>query len=139
MASGNGNTWSFVRVPVLGQVFAGKPVPIEALPIIDWREIRPIKGTKLSDRFACAPVAGDSMVEDHIIDGDFVIFKLTNQAQAGNLVIALTPDGLTLKYLFPQPDGKILLKGANALRDDQIWEARHVKVQGIVKRMERDF
>ncbi len=135
----NIKTQSPSRVPVLGQVFAGKPVPVDALPIIGWREIRPIRGASLKDRHAAAPVIGDSMVDDHILDGDFVVFKLTHEARSGDLVIALTPEGVTLKYFHPQPDGTILLKGANPLRKDQVWEARHVKVQGVVRRLERDL
>ncbi len=130
---------SRVRVPILGHVFAGKPVPVETLPIIGWREIRPVKGLKLGERLAAAPVVGDSMIEDHIVDGDFVVFKLTKKARAGDLIIAQTPDGLTVKYIFPQSDGRVLLKGANSLREDQVWEARHLKIQGVVRRIERDL
>ena len=77
--------------------------------------------------------------QDHILDGNYVIFKLTQDARAGDLIIALTPDGLTVKYIFPQSDGRILLKGANSHREDQIWEARHLKIQGVVRRIERDL
>ena len=139
MASANGRTQSHARVPILGEIFAGKPVPVEALPIIGWRSIRPIKGARAGERYAAAPVNGHSMIEDHIIDGDLVIFKLTHEARTGDLIIALTPDGLTLKYFYPQPDGTIILRGANSLCDDQVWQARHLKIQGVVRRIERDL
>lgn len=133
------NTSAMIRVPVLGEAFAGKPVPVEALPITNWREIRPIKGARLGDCFAAARVAGDSMVDDLISDGDYIIFRLTQEARTGDLVVALTPDGLTLKYLYPQADGTVLLRGANPLYTDQVWSVKQVLIQGVVKRIERDL
>lgn len=130
---------NYVRVPVLGEVFAGRAVPVDALEITSWREIRPIKGARPGDRFAAAPVRGDSLIDDGILEGDFVIFRLTQTAEIGDLIIVLTPDGITIKYLSAQADGLVLLRGANDLYADQVWEARQLKIQGVVKRMERDL
>lgn len=138
MNTGNGKSDLQMRVPVLGQVFAGRAVPIEALPITSWREIRSVKGARPGDRFVAAPVVGDSMEEDHILDGDIVIFRVTQEAKPGEMVIALTPDGLTLKYIYPLDEHTVVLRGADP-QYDQVWESRLVKVQGVVKRIERDL
>jgi repressor LexA len=135
----NGKSMLMIRVPIIGEVFAGKAVPVEALDITGWREIRPIKGTRHGDRFAAAPVRGDSLIEDHIADGDVLIIQLTSEALVGDLVVALTPDGLTVKYIHAQVEGMVLLRGANSLYEDQIWDATEIRIQGVVRRLERDL
>lgn len=127
------------RIPVLAEVFAGKAVPVETLDITGWRDIRPINGARPGERFAAAPVRGDSLIEDHISDGDILIFQLTDEARISDLIIALTPDGMTVKYLHAQVEGMVLLRGANAMYEDQIWDAAEIKIQGVVRRIERDL
>lgn len=139
MKSMSGQHTISLRVPVLAEVFAGKSFPVESLDITGWREIRPLKGARPGERYAAAPVRGDSLIEDHISDGDYVIFKLTEEAQVGDLVIALTPEGLTIKYIHAEVEGMVLLRGANSNYDDQIWDASEIKIQGVVKRIERDL
>jgi repressor LexA len=126
-----------MKIPVLGQVAAGRP--IEFIPIVDWREIRPIKGARLNDHFAAARVVGDSLMDDAILDGDYVVCLLTHEAYNGDLVIALTPDGLTIKYLHRQNGSVVLLRGANPEIPNQIWRGEDVLVQGVAKRIERDL
>jgi len=128
-----------IRVPMLGDAYAGKPVPLDALPIEGWREIRPIKGAKPWDTFAAIRAVGDSLIEDHILNGDFLIIRLTHQTYFGELAVILTPHGNTIKYIHPHLDDTVLLKGANALFEDQIWDAKDLKVQGVVRRIERDL
>jgi repressor LexA len=125
------------KIPVLGRVAAGKPS--EYLPIIKWRYIRPIKGARPGERHAAVQVQGDSMEDDHIIDGDYVIFLMTHEARAGELAVILTPDGSTVKYVYPQSDGTVLLEGAAEWYVPQVWEGAEVRVQGVVKRIERDL
>ena len=129
----------WMRVPVIGSAYAGKAVPLDALPIESWREIRPIKGAKPWDRFAAIRAIGESLIEDNILDGDFLIIRLSGEARFGELSVVLTPHGNTIKYLHPHLDGTVLLKGANALFEDQVWEVQDIRVQGVVKRVERDL
>ncbi|MGH9943327.1 MAG: LexA family protein [Pyrinomonadaceae bacterium] len=128
-----------LRIPILSEVFAGKPVPLETLSFAGWREIRSIKGARLGDRFAAAPIRGDSLIEDHITDGDILIIHLTSEAKIGDLAVALTPDGVTVKYIHAQVEGLVLLRGANSIYEDQIWDASEITIQGVVKRVERDI
>ncbi len=57
-------------------------------------------------------VEGDSMSDVGIISGDMVIFERTSDCRVGDIVVALTEDGYTLKYLRKR-GGKIFLEGAN--------------------------
>lgn len=128
-----------MRVPFLVSAYAGKPVPLDALPIEGWREIRPIKGAKPWDNFAAIRVIGESLIEDGILEGDFLIIRFTHEARSGEITIILTPHGNTIKYIHPNVDGTLLLKGANALYEDQVWEIDQIRVQGVVKRVELDL
>lgn len=57
-------------------------------------------------------VDGDSMVDAGILDGDMVIFERGRDPRNGDIVVALTEDGYTLKYL-KSSNGKVYLKAAN--------------------------
>lgn len=57
-------------------------------------------------------VDGDSMFDAGILDGDMVIFERGRDPRNGDIVVALTEDGYTLKYL-KKTDGKVYLKAAN--------------------------
>jgi len=125
-----------MRVPILGSVSAGQPM--DYIPIVNWRTIRPIRGRQLNENYACARVVGDSLANAGVFDGDIVIFRLTNEARPGDLIVALTPMGLTIKYL-DYADGRILLRCANPACSDQQWDPEDVRIQGVVKRVERDL
>lgn len=127
------------EVPFLGSASAGKPVPLDALPIEGTRFIRPIKGARPFDRFAAVRVDGHSLNDDGILDGDIVIVRMGDESHTGDLAVVLTPHGLTIKYLDPQTDGTIVLCCANADCEDQVWEIQDIKVQGVVRRVERDL
>ncbi len=59
-------------------------------------------------------VSGDSMIDAHIADGDYVIVQRQKSATAGQMVVAQTPEGeATLKYWFPE-NGRIRLQPANS-------------------------
>ena len=66
------------------------------------------------DTFALQ-VSGESMIDDHIMSGDYVLVERAQQAQDGEIVVALV-DGreATLKRLYHEPDGRIRLQPANA-------------------------
>jgi repressor LexA len=75
-------------------------------------------------------VRGDSMIDAHITDGDYVIVKKQKTAQPGQLVVALTPEGeSTLKFWFPEAN-RIRLQPAN--KEMQPLYIRDATVQGVV-------
>lgn len=64
------------------------------------------------DRFVLR-VSGDSMIDAHIMDGDYVVIEPAQKARPGQMVVAQTPDGeATLKYWFPEQN-RIRLQPAN--------------------------
>lgn len=77
-------------------------------------------------------VSGDSMIEAHIADGDYVVVTKQRTAQPGQMVVAQTEDGeATLKYWFPEKSKKrIRLQPANA-RMKPIY-VKDAKVLGVV-------
>jgi len=96
-------------IPILGRIAAGQP--IEA---IEDREDLDIAGMfRYKDCF-CLRVTGDSMMEDHIRDGDYVIVEKRETAENGETVVALLNGGeVTLKKFFKEKR-RIRLEAARA-------------------------
>jgi repressor LexA len=82
-------------LPLLGIVSAG--YPLEVFENLDEIEVPPRYAH--SDNYALK-VRGDSMIDYHIQDGDFLIIKKTNQAQQGQIVIAYVNEEATLKRFY---------------------------------------
>lgn len=99
-------------LPLVGQVAAGATqLAFEQAERIDFADLfdRP-------DLFVLR-VAGDSMVEAQIADGDYVVIRQQNTAEPGAMVVARTDDGeATLKYWYPEGK-RIRLQPANSTMD----------------------
>lgn len=129
-----------LRVPVICMIGASNS--LVDLPIEEWREIRPIDNARPFDMFCGAKVCGDSLKEDHIVDGDYAIVRVTferYEITPGRLVAALTPFGLLIKHVYPTLNGKVRLVSANRLYSDLLFDAEDVTIQGVVVRTERDW
>ena len=114
--------------PVLGRIAAG--LPIEAVrneERFDFDSVFP------TDRDCyMLEVKGQSMIDDHIQDGDLVIVESRDTARAGETVVALVRDEeATLKIFYPE-GGKIRLEPANARMKPIIEDAQDVRIQGVV-------
>src|ERR1700694_4407985 len=96
------------EVPLAGRIAAGAPV--EAIQGQDTLQFADFAGN--ADTFALQ-VTGESMIEDHILSGDYVLVERTQQAKDGEIVAALV-DGreTTLKRLYHEPAGGIRLPPA---------------------------
>ncbi|HEV7121610.1 MAG TPA: transcriptional repressor LexA [Candidatus Paceibacterota bacterium] len=97
-------------LPVLGRIRAGFAAPAEeeiadTITIGEYLLGRPEASYLLK-------VEGDSMIDAGIQEGDMVVFERTNDYKPGDIVVALTEDGYTLKYL-RRKDGKYYLEAAN--------------------------
>jgi len=78
-------------------------------------------------------VRGDSMIEDHIRDGDFVVINDRQAADNGEMVIALLDDsGATVKRYYRERDGRIRLQPANETMQPLFVHEDDVRIQGIV-------
>jgi repressor LexA len=81
-------------------------------------------------------VEGDSMIDAGIHDGDMVIFERRLDAKVGDIVVALTEDGYTLKYL-RKKNGKIYLEAANSAYPD--IHPREGQIIGVVRSTFRTY
>jgi repressor LexA len=100
-------------LPLSGRVAAG--VMHEAIEQNERLDFEALFNNKRSNLFALK-VSGDSMIEAHIDDGDYVIIRRQHNALPGQIVVAQTPDGeATLKWFFPEKSKKrIRLQPANS-------------------------
>jgi repressor LexA len=118
-----------LEFPMLGRIAAGRPVEAIANPesfsFGDFGARR--------DKIYVLRVKGDSMVDDHICDGDYILVEGAETATNGEIVVALT-DGTdaTLKRFFREGNGRVRLQPANSQMDPIILPARDVKIQGRV-------
>ena len=124
-----------VEIPLLGRVAAGRP--IEAISIPDTIAVPPDMVAR-RDCFALR-VFGDSMIDDHIVDGDVVVLEARKVPRGGETVVALIRgEECTLKRFY-QDGGKIRLVPANANLSPMEFPAEDVEVQGVVVGLVRNF
>ncbi len=118
-----------VEVPLLGRVAAGAPIEaIESTETIFVPEDMLGRG-----RTYVLQVKGDSMIEEQIRDGDYVIVEDRIQARDGEMVIALLHgDSATLKKLYREPGGRIRLQPANSGMAPILVRQDDVRIQGVV-------
>ena len=116
------------ELPLLGRIAAGRP--IEALENPESVEVP----AHLRGRGECyvLEVKGDSMVEDGILDGDWVVVERRDHARDGEVVVALI-DGeeATLKRIEQRP-GRCILHPANSAMASLEYPPERVRIQGIV-------
>ena len=117
-----------VELPLHGRIAAGRP-----LEAIEEREMVSLGDFARSDRTFVLQVKGNSMIEDHILDGDYVVVEPTQVANPGEIVVALVgEDEATLKRFYRESGGKIRLQPANSDLAPIIVSAAEVKIQGRV-------
>ena len=118
-----------LEFPLLGRIAAGQPV--EAIPNPETFSFGDFTSGRGS--IYVLHVKGDSMIEDHICNGDYILVEGKETAENGEIVVALTGGtDATLKRLFREPNGKVRLQPANSQMDPIILPAREVKIQGRV-------
>lgn len=133
---GGGSTASQVDLPFYGRIAAGRP--IEALAGNERLAVPThLLSTRTGDHYVLR-VVGDSMVEEGIQDGDYVVVLRRERAEPGEMVVALIGDDATLKRFFPEGDS-VRLQPANPVMQPIRVPARDVRVQGIVVGLMRKF
>ncbi|HLY60095.1 MAG TPA: transcriptional repressor LexA [Terriglobia bacterium] len=118
-----------LEFPLLGRIAAGQPVEAISNPeTFSLGDFAAGKGNIFVLR-----VKGDSMIDDHICDGDYILVEGADSAKNGEIVVALTEGtDATLKRFFHEGDGKVRLQPANSQMDPIILPGRSVKIQGRV-------
>jgi repressor LexA len=77
-------------------------------------------------------VRGESMIEDHLCDGDYVVIERRENARNGEQVVALLDTGEATLKRFYREGGKIRLQPANSAMEARIVDADRCRVQGVV-------
>jgi len=116
-------------VPLFGYVAAGRPIEAvsnpESLGVPD--ELLAGRGPHFVLR-----VKGESMIDEHIADGDYVIVESRQEANNGETVVALIDgENVTLKRFERQGD-RVMLHPANQSMSPLTLEASRVRIQGVV-------
>ena len=124
-----------LELPLLGYVAAG--APIEAIAGSETIAVpEDLAGKR--DTYVLR-VKGDSMIDEQIRDGDFVIVEDRKTAENGEMVIALVGGSdVTLKKFYRE-SGRIRLQPANPAMQPLILDAGHVQVQGVVVGVMRKY
>lgn len=102
-----------IELPLMGYIAAGKPLE----PHTDPNASFTVSATMISGKKTAyvLQVKGNSMIEDGIFEGDYVVIEKTNVAVNGDIVVALVDNNLaTLKKFFKEESGRIALKPANS-------------------------
>lgn len=115
------------ELPLLGRIAAGKPVEAPEQPeTISFGDF-----VRQKDVFVLQ-VKGDSMIEEHILDGDFILVEKTPQVADGDIVVALVGGSeSTLKRLYRE-GSRVRLQPANSRMKPIVVPADDVTVQGRV-------
>ncbi len=125
-----------ISLPLYGRIAAG--LPIEALRDAGSQIEVPLAMLGNGEHYALE-VAGDSMVEAGILDGDQVIIRKGDTAESGQIVVALVDDNeVTLKRL-RRRGNSIALEPCNVRHETRIFPADRVKVQGRMVALMRRY
>jgi repressor LexA len=124
-----------VELPLMGFIAAGSPIE----PFTDPNATFAVTPNMISPhkKSYVLQVKGDSMIDDGILDGDFVVVEETNQARDGDIVVAMINNGIvTLKRFFKEA-GRVRLQPANTSM--RPIYAKDVTIQGRVVSVVRKY
>ena len=124
------------HVPFFGRIAAGRP--IEAIAGDEQVVVPEQLLAAGSGRHYVLKVEGDSMIDEGVHDGDFVVVQEQSDARPGQMVVALLTDEVTLKRYFPEGE-TVRLQPANPRMKPIFVPARDLRLQGIVVGLMRRF
>ena len=128
---------NLINLPLLGNIAAGNP--IEAIENSNDTIEIPINLISKEKKNYVLKVQGDSMVNKGIVDGDKAIIEYCNNAENGDIVVALINDTeVTLKKLKKDKD-KIYLIPANNNYKTQSFNSNEISIQGKLKGIIRSY
>jgi len=114
------------EIPLLGRIAAGAPVEsVEQSEVLNFADFAGNPGT-----FALE-VRGNSMIDDHICDGDLILLERVAEARDGDIVVALVAGSdTTLKRFYRESEDTVRLQPANSTLQPILVPARDVQIQG---------
>ncbi|MBK5294841.1 MAG: transcriptional repressor LexA [Acidobacteriia bacterium] len=115
-----------MEIPLEGRIAAGTPVEaFEGRETINFADFAGDRDTYALE------VRGDSMIEDHICDGDYVLVERTKEPRNGDIVVALVGGAeTTLKRFYREPGDVVRLQPANSSMHPIMVPAGQLQVQG---------
>ena len=114
------------EIPLLGRIAAGAP-----LEAVEQREVLHFADFAGHGDTYALEVSGNSMIDDHICDGDMILLERVAQARDGDIVVALVSGSdTTLKRFYRESADTIRLQPANAALKPIFVPARDVQIQG---------
>ena len=121
-----------IQVPIVGMVAAGKP----RLAVEDVEDVFPLPVDFISGDGFMLEVRGDSMIDDGIHDGDYVVVRRQPSADNGETVVAMIDSEATVKRFYKEKQ-RIRLQPANKRMKPMYFDDIHIagKVVGVVRRM----
>jgi repressor LexA len=124
------------EIKLQGTVAAG--VPIEAVETSESISV-PEDFIRRDETF-CLRVKGESMIDDGIRDGDYIIVESREFAENGETVIALVGGNeATVKKFYRESDGRVRLQPANASMQPIIVDPRELMIRGVVVGLMRHY
>lgn len=116
------------KLPMLGNIAAGSPIEaIENREELDLEQMFHSRNGVYVLR-----VRGESMIEDHLCDGDYVVIERRENARNGEQVVALLDTGEATLKRFYREGGKIRLQPANSTMEPRVVDANRCRIQGVV-------
>ncbi len=116
------------ELPMAGRIAAGRP-----LEAVEERETFSLAEFARGGNSFVLQVKGNSMMDDHILNGDFIVVEHTQVANPGEIVVALVGgEEATLKRFYREPGGRVRLQPANSEMQPILLPASEVKIQGRV-------
>lgn len=124
-----------IELPLMGFIAAGRPLE----PHTDPNATFQISASMISGKKTAyvLQVKGESMIEEGILDGDFVVIEKTDVASNGDIVVALVDDNLATLKKFYKTGDKVELRPANSAMQPIIPNS--LKIQGIAVGVVRKF
>ncbi len=129
-----GETAAFPEFQLLGHIMAGKPIEV-----IEAREMMSLLPDPAGKDIFVLKVKGQSMIDDHIQDGDYVIVERRDRAENGETVVALLDNESATLKRFDREQDHIRLQPANADMEPIIVKEGYFKIQGVVIGVLRKF
>jgi repressor LexA len=118
------------ELPLLGTVAAG--LPIEAVEDTETLSVPPDMVRRNRENYVLR-VEGDSMIDEQIRHGDYIVVAAQDSAEDGQMVVALVGgDSATVKKLYREAGGRVRLQPANPTMRPIVEDARNVRIQGVV-------
>jgi repressor LexA len=135
VSSSDNSSVSQGRLPFVGYIAAGRP--IEAVETISYMAIP----DELKTQKPCyvLKIKGDSMIEQGIFDGDWVIIEQRSYARNGEIIVALiNKSEATLKFIEQYPHETLLIP-ANAKMEAMRYKPEQVEIQGVLVGQMRSY